>query len=79
MGEVFGQSQFWDGFQIFAGFDSRVRWSAAMCFDQDGDAATLAQLCKTLKDLDILIKAKNIAAGMAVDKLNLTLCGKLEL
>src|SRR5688572_21211342 len=79
MGEVRGQAQLWNGFQIFAGLDGGVRRPATMRFDQNGNAAALAQLRYTLEDLEILREAKNISAGMAVDKRDLTLRGKLEL
>src|SRR5215212_11530436 len=77
--KIRGQPQLWNGGQIVIRLDGGVRRSAAMRFDQNGNAAALTQLCYTLEDLDILLKAKNIAAGMTIDEHDLTLRGKLEL
>src|SRR5215212_5673686 len=74
-----GQTQLRNGIQIVIRLDGGVRRSTAMRFDQNGNAAALAQLCYTLEDLDILREAKNIPARMTIDKRDLTLRGKLEL
>src|SRR6266498_518558 len=79
MGEVRGQAQLWNRFQIIASLNGRVRGSATMCFDQNGNAAALTQLRYTLEDPNVLREAKNIAAGMTIDKRNLTLRGKFKL
>ena len=50
-----------------------------MGLDQNRDSTALAQLRYALEDLNIFLKAKNIAASMTIDKRDLTLRGKLQL
>src|SRR5215207_9952851 len=79
VGKVRGQAHLGQRFEIFASLDGGVGRSAAMRFDQQQNAAALAQLCGTPEDLKVLLKAENVTSRMAINKRDLAVRGELEL